>query len=216
MTKPRSLFALSVPVIAAALASPSVSLAQRWADEANVGGLNRLFDRWVDNRRAARGLPPSNWPPRGYYDPDDDTIGNRLADRIIDNRRAARGLPPSNYSTVYGWNKWMYQPGYSGRIQPSYSNWHGQSYYQAPVQTVPDNMVHLRMSLPSGAKVWIENKEMPTTDATQMFESPVLTPGKEYTYHIKVQWKGADGKEVTRTRNVDVKANSNIDLDMRQ
>jgi uncharacterized protein (TIGR03000 family) len=50
----------------------------------------------------------------------------------------------------------------------------------------------------------------------RLFESPALTPGRDFNYEIKAQWRGADGKAVTRTRTVDVRANAHVNVDFTQ
>jgi uncharacterized protein (TIGR03000 family) len=88
-------------------------------------------------------------------------------------------------------------------------------YYSAYSQSVPvrDNAARIRLIVPTEAKVWFDSK--PTTQAgpERNFESPVLTPGRQYSYEVKALWRDKDGKEVTRTRQVDVSANANVTVD---
>jgi uncharacterized protein (TIGR03000 family) len=67
--------------------------------------------------------------------------------------------------------------------------------------------------VPADAKLWFDGAATRQSGAVREFESPQLKPGKEYTYDVKAQWRDADGKEVTRTRRVDVRANANVTVD---
>jgi uncharacterized protein (TIGR03000 family) len=99
--------------------------------------------------------------------------------------------------------------GRSSTVRPYYQ------YYgvYAPPAPAPDNVARVRLIVPEGAKVWFGDKETKQAGTERRFESPALTPGRAYTYDVKVQWRGADGKDVTRTRQVDVSANANVTLD---
>jgi uncharacterized protein (TIGR03000 family) len=87
-------------------------------------------------------------------------------------------------------------------------------YYVQPVQNA--NTVQLRIRLPESAQLWIEEQEMPQRGGERLFASPPLTPGRDYTYHFKAQWRDADGKSVVRARNVDVRANASVMVDLMQ
>jgi uncharacterized protein (TIGR03000 family) len=60
--------------------------------------------------------------------------------------------------------------------------------------------------------VWFGNAATEQSGAVRHFESPALKSGKDYTYEVKVRWT-ENGKEVTRTRQVDVRANSSATVD---
>jgi len=84
--------------------------------------------------------------------------------------------------------------------------------YGAYSQSAPDNTAHLRLVVPPDARVWFGNSATQQAGTTRQFQSPQLTPGKDYTYDVKAQWT-ENGKEVTQTRRVDVSANSNVTVD---
>jgi uncharacterized protein (TIGR03000 family) len=46
-----------------------------------------------------------------------------------------------------------------------------------------------------------------------LFESPALEPGKDYAFHLKVQWT-ENGKIVTHTRKVSVHAGDFVNVDL--
>ncbi|HLW67563.1 MAG TPA: hypothetical protein VKS79_19765 [Gemmataceae bacterium] len=85
--------AIGAVAITVMLARPNTGHAQPPPDDSGPGFLNYLFDRWVDNRREARGIPVN----REYHDfrswyaiyGDPPSLGDRLFSRWIDNRRAS-------------------------------------------------------------------------------------------------------------------------------
>jgi uncharacterized protein (TIGR03000 family) len=90
------------------------------------------------------------------------------------------------------------------------------NYYGASSQPAParDNAARVRVIVPADAKVWFDNRATTQAGAERWFESPALTPGRQYTYDIKAQWRDQDGKEVTRTGQVDVSANASVTVDL--
>jgi uncharacterized protein (TIGR03000 family) len=98
---------------------------------------------------------------------------------------------------------------------PPYANMPGANYsygaYAGPAAR--DNLARLRVIVPGDAKVWFAGKATRQGGAERRFESPALTPGRSYSYDVKAQWRDKDGKEVTRTRHVDVSANSDRTVD---
>ena len=69
------------------------------------------------------------------------------------------------------------------------------------------------MVVPPDAQVWFDGKLTSQSGETRYFASPPLAPGRQYVYDVKVRWRDKDGKEVTRTRRVDVSANANVTVD---
>jgi uncharacterized protein (TIGR03000 family) len=78
---------------------------------------------------------------------------------------------------------------------------------------VQDNAAHVRVVVPSGAKVWFDDRMTQQTGSVREFETPALTPGRDFSYDIKARWRDRDGKDVTLTRHVDVRANANVTVD---
>jgi uncharacterized protein (TIGR03000 family) len=85
--------------------------------------------------------------------------------------------------------------------------------YGAYSRPAPDNLARVRVIVPADAKVWFDDKATRQDGTDRRFESPALTPGRAYTYDVKARWRDKDGKEVTRTRRVDVSANANVTVD---
>ncbi len=71
--------------------------------------------------------------------------------------------------------------------------------------------VLLNVSVPANAEVWVEGKKTAESSAFRQFISPPLAPGREYSYDIKVRW-AEDGKEVTRSRHITVRAGDVVNL----
>ncbi|MBI1913654.1 MAG: TIGR03000 domain-containing protein [Planctomycetes bacterium] len=100
------------------------------------------------------------------------------------------------------------------------SRW-GPRYYYTPTYTVPyqdltptyssgytpaaDTTAHVTVRAPANARVWIGGWETPNTGGVREFDSPPLTPGKQYSYEVRAQWE-EDGRMVTQTQEVDVSA----------
>jgi len=87
--------------------------------------------------------------------------------------------------------------------------------YGAYAPSAPGNRARIRLIVPAGAKVWFGNTATQQTAPARHFESPELTPGKDYVYDITARWT-ENGKEVTRTRHVGVSAGSSVTVDFTQ
>jgi uncharacterized protein (TIGR03000 family) len=118
----------------------------------------------------------------------------------------------------YGWPKSPYfyrrdwRPVYVYPItQVSY--YYPSTTYVPQEQAVDANTGTIRMHVPSDARVWIEGTASSQTGADRSFVSPPLTPGREYVYHIRVQWD-ENGKAVERDREVKMHAGDRISLNI--
>jgi uncharacterized protein (TIGR03000 family) len=108
--------------------------------------------------------------------------------------------------SYWGHNYWGYRHYY---VTPS--------YYCAPAPLVTSCIpATIRVAVPCEAKVWIDGQATCQSGANRVFESPPLAPGKEFTYTVKAEWRGPDGKNVCLTRQVDIQANACVDVDLRQ
>ena len=83
--------------------------------------------------------------------------------------------------------------------------------YDPQGQPAQADAVTIQMHVPSDARVWIDGDATSQTGAAREFVSPPLTPGREYTYHVRVQWE-ENGKAVESTRPVAVHAGDRINL----
>jgi len=80
---------------------------------------------------------------------------------------------------------------------------------QAP--TAHSNAVAIKMHVPEGARVWIEGDAISQSGQDRKFVSPPITPGRDYVYHIRVQWD-ENNKTLESTREVSVHAGDQINL----
>jgi uncharacterized protein (TIGR03000 family) len=55
------------------------------------------------------------------------------------------------------------------------------------------------VTLPSDARLWVDNVECPLTSAIRSFDTPALDPARQYVYDLKVQFI-RDGQTVTNTQ----------------
>jgi uncharacterized protein (TIGR03000 family) len=85
-------------------------------------------------------------------------------------------------------------------------------YYGANSEPARDNAARVRLIVPAGAQVWFDDKPTRQTGSVRDFESPQLTPGKDYSYAIQARWS-ENGKEVRRTHQVAVSAGSSATVD---
>jgi uncharacterized protein (TIGR03000 family) len=161
--------------------------------------------------RAQRGYPNwagdtgFTWDQLERYDPVTNPYGPRKPqpDRPS---YPARVVYPSAYPSVAASASY-----YSGT--PTTDNMPSGDYsYGAYAPPAPSNTARIRLIVPADARVWFGNAATEQSGAVRHFESPALKSGKDYTYEVKVRWT-ENGKEVTRTRQVDVRANSSATVD---
>jgi uncharacterized protein (TIGR03000 family) len=133
----------------------------------------------------------------------------------------------------YPWYYGDYYPGYYGAADygyspavtysPGYSEYpdvlSASSYSQPSVVTVPDiygppsdNAVYLEVRVPPDAELWFEGQKCTQTGPIRYFESPPLTLGQNYVYHVRVRWI-ENGREVERTQEVTVSAGKRLSID---
>ncbi len=72
-------------------------------------------------------------------------------------------------------------------------------------QGVDPNIVVLMAHLPEHAQVWFNNQPTRSQGKVRYFESPPLTPGKQYYYTLRVVWH-ENGKWVQKIEQVPVEA----------
>jgi uncharacterized protein (TIGR03000 family) len=100
-------------------------------------------------------------------------------------------------------------PAYYPEAGASYSEPH--TAYYPPELPDNGNAVTIRMTVPSGARVYFDGAATSQTGADRAFVSPPLTPGREYVYQIRVQWE-ENGKTTERNRKVTVHAGDRVNL----
>jgi uncharacterized protein (TIGR03000 family) len=120
---------------------------------------------------------------------------------------------PNSYGSTYYQGQPMYGQGYYGPtssggegypLQPGMS---GDSYsYGSTAGTAADpNAARIEVRVPENAQLWFEGEKTSQTGRERFFVSPPLTPGKNYTYDVKVQWQ-ENGRDVTKTKQIRVRA----------
>src|SRR5579883_3342705 len=120
------------------------------------------------------------------------------------NYNSGWGAYPYSY---YGYGSTPYNIyGYSSAYTPTPSDY-GAAAGQSQVPPAPrDNMAHLLVIVPENAELWFNGTKTTQTGPQREFVSPVLTPGKHYSYEIKARWQEND-KTVEQVRTVHVQAN---------
>jgi uncharacterized protein (TIGR03000 family) len=74
-----------------------------------------------------------------------------------------------------------------------------------------DEAVHFVVQVPEGAAIWIDGATTGQTGTTRQFVSPPLTPGRTYSYELRVRWTDA-GKAVEQTQSVAVRAGDRLNV----
>jgi len=155
------------------------------------------YNRGYYNPYYAYSSPYAWWNTSPYYGswwfPDDTFLYNSV---------------PSYYSSV---------PGYSigtsdATIDGTYSN--GSALNVTPAEA-GDNRARIHMTVPANATVWVQGYRTTQTGSEREFMSPPLTPGKDYSYDVRVAWK-ENGAPVERTRTLTVHANEAVNVSFMQ
>jgi uncharacterized protein (TIGR03000 family) len=169
--------------------------------------------------------PARAWDGRGPYD---QGSGQWYADEARDHARlgydaygagrARDSRPPYPWDTGTSYGGYQHAlpgPGYySGAPTPDLRPSADYSYgaYAPPA---PGRTARVRLIVPSDARVWFGDAATRQTGLVRDFESPELAPGRDYSYDVEARWV-EDGRVVTRTRRVDVRANSSVTVDFMQ
>jgi uncharacterized protein (TIGR03000 family) len=117
------------------------------------------------------------------------------------------------YRPYYGYGGYGYGAPYSSDYYDYYSG-----YYAPPTTTTvtvepseeqqSDNAAHLQLIVPDNALVWFDGDKTTQTGPMREFVSPPLTPGKSFTYDVRVKYMKPDGQVVDETRPIHVRANA--------
>jgi uncharacterized protein (TIGR03000 family) len=75
-----------------------------------------------------------------------------------------------------------------------------------------DASARIIVKVPPDAEVRFDGYKTTTTGPVRRFETPLLAPGKPFTYTVEARWK-EDGREVTQKQDIPVAAGANIRLD---
>lgn len=119
----------------------------------------------------------------------------------------------------YSYNRWQYPN--SDYWNYGYTQEYPDGYYSAYPSDMNDsygsidqtpNAAHINIHVPPDAKVWFDNQDTQQRGSFRNFVSPSLDPNKDYAYDIKASWT-ENGREVTRTRHVRVRAGAMVNVD---
>jgi uncharacterized protein (TIGR03000 family) len=183
--------ALAALAVVAVLGSvgPQSARAQRSYPSGSAGDTGFTWDQALSPGFLTNSYGPRAWASSGAASPG----------RALGYNTAPYPAAPANY--------------YAGALTYGVPASAGYSYGAfSPSGPAAVNTARIRLFVPSGAKVWFGGAETRQTGLVRDFESPPLTPGKDYRYDITARWT-EDGREVTRTRPVDVRANSWVAVD---
>jgi uncharacterized protein (TIGR03000 family) len=202
----RGLAALFVLALAATvtLLTPERSLAQRWSG----GRGNWGRGNWGGASGYGQGYYGYGYSPYGYgYSP----YGYGYSPRY--------GYGSSWYYPNYGYSSYYYEPDYYGtnqgfsNFQPMYNQNFNDYGAQGQGQFPQDaNTAHIMVRVPANAEIWFEDHKTQQTGQVREFVSPPLSPNTDYSYHVRARWM-ENGREVTRDRNVPVRAGSMVNVD---
>lgn len=78
-----------------------------------------------------------------------------------------------------------------------------------------DNKAHLWLRVPENAEIWVDGVKTKQTGELRHFFSPPLTPGKKYSYQVRLRWR-KDGKPVEETQRILVQSGLTIRRDFTQ
>jgi len=114
-----------------------------------------------------------------------------------------------SYSCGYTYNNCGYK--YGCYYTPRY---YAPQVYAVPAQLPASNTAIIHVMVPDGATVSLGGAQT-VAGTDRSFESPPLTPGQNFTYDVKAQWRDQNGRDVIQIRQVVVSANSNVSVDFR-
>lgn len=107
------------------------------------------------------------------------------------------------------------QPAPTTAYQPAPTTAYEGPYPEAATEqsSVDANAAVVRVRVPADATLWFENERTRQTGPVREFVTPPLTPGSEYTYHIRAQGT-QDGRPVESSRDVLIRAGDRLTIDM--
>jgi uncharacterized protein (TIGR03000 family) len=142
------------------------------------------------------------------------------------------GLGLGMATPYYSYGYYGYPYGYSSAYYyplTTYNYYYPSEYYYptedfsgtvttpalTPAETTApqDNRGHLIIRVPSDGKVWFDGEPTRQTGEEREFVTPPLTPGRDYTYDVRVQAM-ENGRNVDEHRTVHVSANMWSDIDL--
>ena len=80
----------------------------------------------------------------------------------------------------------------------------------------PEKFATIRVLVPAGAKLTIDDYQTKQTGTERVFQTPELAPGKTFSYTLKATWPSGTGQEIKRMAVARVKAGKVTVIDMNQ
>jgi uncharacterized protein (TIGR03000 family) len=78
----------------------------------------------------------------------------------------------------------------------------------------PVEVAHFKVVVPAGdAEVWLNGQRTAQTGTDRRFQSPPITPGKDYSYEVKARWL-ENGQAVERTETIVVQAGKAVSVNL--
>jgi len=90
---------------------------------------------------------------------------------------------------------------------------------QPPPLASPDdeNIAHVRVIVPKGdAQLWVNDSRTQKKGTNRKFISPILTPGKNFIYDLRVRYTDGSGKTIEQNRSIRVRAGAQQIVDFTQ
>ena len=84
--------------------------------------------------------------------------------------------------------------------------------FMTVIEATLDNKAHIWLRVPKSAEIWVNGVKTKQTGESRYFFSPPLTPGKKYSYQMRLRWM-KDGKPVEETQRLSVQAGLAIHRD---
>ena len=163
--------------------------------------------------------------------------GEFLSDRFHDGRFHRGGFFPGNYygyypfygyDSSYGYySPYSYSPSYDfgyggdtdlgypdsyGGVAPSYPSGYltlePASTVSPAIASQADLTVHLTVSVPADAELWVDGSKTTSTGSVREFQSPPLRPG-QFAYEVRAHWT-ENGRNITQTQKVAVSPGAHI------
>jgi uncharacterized protein (TIGR03000 family) len=82
------------------------------------------------------------------------------------------------------------------------------------ISTPVTGTASISVRMPSDGELWFQGERMTKTGTFRDFVTPPLLTNREYSYDIRAIWRGKDGREVTRARQLTVRAGDSFDVDL--
>jgi uncharacterized protein (TIGR03000 family) len=77
--------------------------------------------------------------------------------------------------------------------------------------TAADRRAHINVKVAASATIWFDGARTAQKGTRRYFVSPVLTPGRRYTYEVKARWQEGS-RTVTRSRRATFRAGDEVTL----